>query len=302
MVHETQTKYRRERGLVNKKSAVPCANSSPNPGTAHGASMHEELELLVGSGLTPSEALTAATSTPASAFHLTDRGQIASGKRADLLLVKGDPTTDIKATRDIVSVWKLGVEDDRASYRASLEKARQAAASQKNAPSPPGSETGLISDFDDGTTSAKFGAGWQVSTDSYMGGKSTAQMHVVEGGAEGSKDALQIEGEIVQGSIVWAGAMFFPGPAPMAPANLFGKKSISFWTKGDGANYSVMVYSQSNGYIPKSQSFVAGPEWKKVSMPFSAFQTDGHDVMGIFFGAASASGHFKFLIDNVHLE
>src|SRR5579864_968382 len=281
---------------------ILAGTDAPNPGTTHGASMHEELELLVGSGLTPVEALTAATSAPAAAFHLPDRGQIAPGKRADLLLVKGDPTTDIKATRHIVSVWKLGVEDDRASYRAAVEKAKQAAEAQKQAPPPPGSESGLISDFDDGTLNTKFGSGWQVSTDSYMGGKSTAQMHVVEGGAEGSKDALQIEGEIVSNSIVWAGAMFFPGPHPMAPVNLSGKKSISFWTKGDGAKYSVLVYSQSNGYIPASQTFVAGPEWKKFTMPLADFHTDGHDLMAIFFGAASAPGHFKFMIDNVRLD
>ena len=281
---------------------VLAGTDAPNPGTAHGASMHEELELLVGAGMTPTEALAAGTSIPAAAFHLADRGQIAPGKRADLLLVKGDPTTDIKATREIVSVWKLGVEDDRAGYRASLEKEKQAAEAQKNAPAPIGSETGLISDFDDGTSGAKFGSGWQVSTDSYMGGKSTAQMHVVEGGAESTKGALQIDGEIVQNSIVWAGTMFFPGPTPMAPVNLSTRKSISFWTKGDGANYRVMVYSKSNGFIPKQQSFVAGPEWKKITMPFTAFETDGHDVMGIFFGAASAPGHFSFLIDSVRLE
>ena len=194
------------------------------------------------------------------------------------------------------------MEDDRAAYRASLEKERQAAEAQKNAPAPTGSESGLISDFDDGTSAAKFGNGWQVSTDSYMGGKSTAQMRVVEGGAENTKGALQIDGETVQNSIVWAGAMFFPGPTPMAPANLSSKKSISFWTKGDGANYRVMVYSKGNGYVPKMQSFVAGPEWKKVTMPFTAFDTDGHDLMGIFFGAASAPGRFTLLIDNVRLE
>lgn len=281
---------------------VLAGTDAPNPGTTHGASLHGELELLVGSGLTPVEALTAATSGPAAAFHLPDRGQIAPGKRADLLLVKGDPTTDIKATRDIVSVWKLGVEDDRSSYRAEVEQAKQAAAAQKQAPAPLGSESGVISDFDDGTSNAKFGSGWQVSTDSYMGGKSTAQMHVVEGGAEGSKGALQIDGEVMQNSVMWAGAMFFPGPTPMAPVNLSNKKSISFWTKGDGATYAVMVYAQSNGYIPARQAFVAAPEWKKVTMPLSAFNTDGHDLMGIFFGAASAPGHFTFMIDNVRLE
>ena len=93
--------------------------------TSHGASIHRELELLVRSGLTPSEALAAATSVPAAAFHLDDRGVIAPGKRADLLLVKGDPTQDILATRNIVSVWKLGVEDDRAGYRAAIEKEKK---------------------------------------------------------------------------------------------------------------------------------------------------------------------------------
>lgn len=287
-----------------KAQHVPllAGTDAPNPGTAHGASIHCEMELLVGAGLTPTEALAAATSVPASAFHLDDRGKIAPGKRADLVLVKGDPTADIKATRDIVSVWKLGVEDDRAAYRASLEKARQAAESQKHAPAPQGSESGLISDFEDGTTAVKFGQPWQISTDSIMGGKSTAQLHVVPGGADGSKNALQIEGDIVQSARVWAGAMFFPGPAPMAPVNLSGKKTISFWTKGDGGSYSLMVYAQTNGYIPKMQKFEAGPEWKLVTLPLSSFDTDGHDLMGIFVGAASAPGHFSLLIDNVKLE
>ena len=107
-----------------RASHVPvlAGSDAPNPGTAHGASMHEELQLLVESGLTPTEALAAATSVPAVAFHLADRGQIVAGKRADLLLVQGDPTVDIRDSRNIVSVWKLGVEVDRAAYRASLNK------------------------------------------------------------------------------------------------------------------------------------------------------------------------------------
>ncbi|MEV0615886.1 amidohydrolase family protein [Nonomuraea sp. NPDC050404] len=60
-------------------------------------------------GLTPREALTAATSAPADRFGLTDRGRIAPGLRADLLLVNGDPTTNIDATLDIAGVWLGGV-------------------------------------------------------------------------------------------------------------------------------------------------------------------------------------------------
>src|SRR5688572_32732186 len=84
-----------------RAAGVPilAGSDAPNPGTAHGASMHRELELLVESGLTPVEALRSATSVPARAFALSDRGRIAEGLRADLVLVNGDPTADILATR-----------------------------------------------------------------------------------------------------------------------------------------------------------------------------------------------------------
>lgn len=80
----------------------------PNPGTKQGESLHTELELLVKAGLAPVEALAAATSVPAAAFGLADRGRIAAGLRADLVLVKGDPSQDIRGTRNIAAVWKLG--------------------------------------------------------------------------------------------------------------------------------------------------------------------------------------------------
>ena len=77
--------------------------------------MHRELELLVKSGLTPSEPLSAATARAAEAFRLGNRGRIGVGQRADLVLVRGDPTADLMATRDILRVWRSGVEFDRHS-------------------------------------------------------------------------------------------------------------------------------------------------------------------------------------------
>jgi imidazolonepropionase-like amidohydrolase len=87
--------------------------SEPIPslgGLAHGASLHEELQLLVAAGLTPIEALRAATSVPARRFNLTDRGMIVPGARADLLLVEGDPLTHISDTLNIIAVWRQGVQ------------------------------------------------------------------------------------------------------------------------------------------------------------------------------------------------
>jgi imidazolonepropionase-like amidohydrolase len=87
---------------------------APAPGTTYGASLHKELEHLVDAGLTPTAALAAATSAIARAFRMTDRGRIKTGMRADLLLVDGDPTKQIRDTRKIVEIWKRGVRAQRA--------------------------------------------------------------------------------------------------------------------------------------------------------------------------------------------
>ncbi|MFI7448947.1 amidohydrolase family protein [Nonomuraea sp. NPDC049714] len=79
----------------------------------HGAAMHRELLLLTEAGLSAEEALATATSVPARHFKLTDRGRIAPGLRADLVLVDGDPTRAITATRAITDVWRRGVRQSR---------------------------------------------------------------------------------------------------------------------------------------------------------------------------------------------
>ncbi|HEY2063742.1 MAG TPA: amidohydrolase family protein [Amycolatopsis sp.] len=78
------------------------------PGLAHGASLHDELRLLEAGGLTPLEALAAATRRPADRFGLTDRGRIEPGAAADLVLVDGDPTTRLSATLNTREVWRRG--------------------------------------------------------------------------------------------------------------------------------------------------------------------------------------------------
>ncbi|MDF2261149.1 amidohydrolase family protein [Streptantibioticus ferralitis] len=77
-------------------------------GVVHGASVHHELQLLVEAGLTPLEALRAATSVPARRFGLDDRGRIAPGARADLVLVDGDPTTRVQDSLSIRAIWRRG--------------------------------------------------------------------------------------------------------------------------------------------------------------------------------------------------
>ncbi|MDQ7807579.1 amidohydrolase family protein [Amycolatopsis sp. A133] len=77
-------------------------------GLAHGASLHHELQYLVTAGLTPAQALRAATATTARRFSLGDRGRIAEGLRADLLLVDGNPTANIADTLNTRAIWRRG--------------------------------------------------------------------------------------------------------------------------------------------------------------------------------------------------
>lgn len=75
-----------------------------------GFAEHRELELMTQAGLTPAQALTVATRDAAALLGLDDRGTIAVGKRADLLVLDADPLADIRNTRTIRAVWQAGRE------------------------------------------------------------------------------------------------------------------------------------------------------------------------------------------------
>jgi imidazolonepropionase-like amidohydrolase len=73
-------------------------------------SLHDELELLVAAGLTPMQALVAATATAAQAAELAEtHGTVAVGRMADLVILAADPSADIRNTRRIVDVLRRGV-------------------------------------------------------------------------------------------------------------------------------------------------------------------------------------------------
>jgi imidazolonepropionase-like amidohydrolase len=75
----------------------------------HGFSMHDELQQFVKAGLTPIDALRAATIVPATHFgHAGDLGSIEVGKIADLVLLDANPLNDIQNTKNIRAVWLNG--------------------------------------------------------------------------------------------------------------------------------------------------------------------------------------------------
>jgi hypothetical protein len=84
--------------------------------------------------------------------------------------------------------------------------------------------------------------------------------------------------------------------------NLSGKKAIQFWAKGDGGTYQMMIFSAKLGYQPAIQTFVAGPEWKQVTLTLASFGVDGSDIMAFVWAAGPKTGKFVLGLDNIRLQ
>ncbi|MBA8841010.1 amidohydrolase family protein [Ochrobactrum sp. RH2CCR150] len=84
------------------------ADAGAFPERIPGFAEHRELEHLVNAGLSPSQAIGVATEQAAALLKLKDRGKIADGQRADLIVLDANPLDDITNTRKIHAVWQQG--------------------------------------------------------------------------------------------------------------------------------------------------------------------------------------------------
>lgn len=270
----------------------------------YGVSLHRELESLVFAGLSPEEALASATSVPASVFGLEDRGRIVPGALADLVLVRGDPTVDITAARDIVGVWRLGVAMDRAAVREEVLALRRAMQE-------PGVDL-LVADFENGElralrpgSSRRF---FNMNHGPWPGIESSADIEIVDGGPAGSTRSLAIRGLIAEpeesageNPRYWGE---FAGPSfILGPIDLSAKSEITFWAKGEGDTHQLFLFSEDQRRNPAVQTFVAGPDWAEFTYPLSSFS--GVDVSvfwRIIFSGGPDTGEFAFQIDEVRFR
>jgi len=98
-----------------------------------GSSLHRELELLVRAGLSPIEAIRAATTTPNRVFGVTDADIIAPGKRADLVVLDANPLDDIRNIRRVRwTVMGGRVLDPNQLWKLVDIKGEQSSAPQSN--------------------------------------------------------------------------------------------------------------------------------------------------------------------------
>ncbi len=99
--------------------AVALGNDAGTPNVPFGWGMHHEMALYVEAGLTPMDAIVAATATGAGRMPPVgeaDFGTVEAGRAADLVVLNADPLADIRNTLDIDRVMRLGEWVDRSGF------------------------------------------------------------------------------------------------------------------------------------------------------------------------------------------
>lgn len=268
-------------------------------GTYHGWSTLREMELLVASGLTPMQAITAGTGTSARlAGEDNERGTIAPGKVADLLLVKGSPDLRIEDIEQTAAVFRGGQQIDLQSLEAAIQ-------SPQFTPLPVNAIPATIEDAEreDGRTNLD-----------------TMLVNSTDAGPDHSRimftRTLRKHGHGL--SIL---SRMGPKPSPFTDlvipltrgavelADISTYKGIQFATRGEG-NYGILIetYGAHKQAWPAA-SFAGKAQWKTVKIPFAAFAPKSstsasplRSVRALHFELIRAAGVDAWLeIDDVRL-
>jgi hypothetical protein len=202
---------------------------------------------------------------------------------------------------------KPAESEDATAATGAASTATDTPASTATANDAPADETASadprLADFDDGSDRAAYGHGLFASGDESQQGRSTATQKVIDGGANGSKGALEVTGEVREGAqYPTAGTFLFArGEIMKSTLDISAKKTLSFQVRGDGKDYTLMIFTAAS-YIPLMQTVSTGAEWRAVKLDLSKYVgADFKHVKG-FALVSMAMGPFQFQIDSLRLE
>ncbi|MFN3514762.1 MAG: amidohydrolase family protein [Phenylobacterium sp.] len=228
------------------------------PGTPHGVSTLREMELLVRAGLTPFEALMAGTANSARVLgQIADRGTIEPGKRADLVLVEGEPWREISDVRRTRMVFV----DGKAAYGPGV---RPPAANGRTAMAAVPVQA-LIDDFEraDGRSSLD-----TLRTQDFDGGMDRTVEVAQTIDRPGGGRALSIAARMSDKDEPGAAVVIPLSRGSVRPVDATAFQGLRLEARGDGGPYLVEVVGLQGRWRAE---IAAGPEWRTVEVPFSAF-------------------------------
>ncbi len=242
---------------------VAAGTDAGMAGTYHGFASLHELELLVEAGLTPLQAITAGTSISARAIGADrERGAIAPGKLADLVLIDGRPDERIADIEKTSDVFLNGVEIDPHS----LEKAIQAAGRTQL---PVRRVAALIDDMERSDGRTQLGTLRVNATDAGVDHSLMLFQPVTR--APGNH-ALLVQAQMAAREHPFVRVEFPLTPGAVELADLSGYTGVSFDARGEGA-FRLVV----NSYGEKSSDPLAAPfspaaDWQTIRIPFETLR------------------------------
>jgi hypothetical protein len=268
-------------------------------GTYHGWSTLHEMELLVASGLTPMQAITAGTATSARLIgEDNNRGTIAPGKIADLLLVKGSPDQNINEIENTSGVFLGGQQLDLQSLEAAIQ-------SPQFTPLPPHAIPANIYDAEREDGRTNLDTMLVDSTDTGPDHSRILFARTLRKQGHGLSTLARMSPK--QSPFVDLVIPLTRGGVELADISSF--KGIQFSARGDGS-YSILLdtYGARKSSWPIA-SFAGKAQWKAVRIPFAAFEAKGlasplppRNVRALHFEIARPAGTDAWLeIDDVKL-
>jgi imidazolonepropionase-like amidohydrolase len=265
-------------------------------GTHHGWATLRELQLLVAGGLTPMEAITAATGAAARAIKVDgERGTIAPGKLADLILVEGEPHKDIRDIEKIKRVFLGGREIDR--KRLAREIAEPGVT-----PLPAIRAQELIDDFESANGRSSIDTLWVNSTDS---GVDATQMLFGRVARRDGDHALSVTARMSEKDRAYGRIDIPLSRGAIEPVDASAFRGVRFDARGDG-DYQLVVSAYEAPTF--RAAFKASPQWRTIRIDFPSLkQPQGQNVpwpgdklRALSFEIARPAGAFGWLeIDNL---
>ena len=282
-IHNTEQLYRA--GIT-----ILAGSDAPNPGTTYGASIHQEMELLVRAGLSPSEAINAGSRSVAQIFKLSSknhsgdsvmRGLLSVGAKADFVILESSPINNIKATRQIVGIYKNGKRVKRSTSEQAVQTNTIASPSLSNF------ANGLI--VNNKLT-------WSITNDSMANGASSTALKIED-------NSLKVNAKVEKGFMFpWSGAMVLGRNPDKDRFDVSGYVTVSFEVRGTAGSYRAMAFSGNNLGIPPTQSFKVSSNWRTIELPLDDFNgLDLKNFSGLALVAGPELGQFEYYLDNVKL-
>jgi imidazolonepropionase-like amidohydrolase len=288
------------RKLFDAGISVGVGTDAGMPGTPHGAATLRELELLVKSGLTPMQALVAGTNVSARIAGVNgERGTIATGKLADLVLVEGRPDEQIADLHKIRRVFLGGFE----FLPQDLDKAVQA---PEMTPLAARALPPMVDDMErtDGRTTLNT---LRVDgTDPGIDHSAVLFQPVARGAGD---HALLIQAAFADKDHPWVRVELPLTQAAWVPADVSRYQGVSFEVRGEAAaRLLVQTYGVRATGDPWAAAFTPSADWQTVKVPFPSLKRraadspawSGKDARALLFELSGVAGSHAWLeLDNV---